>query len=237
MSETQEKEKPTEFDLYAGDYVELLRDPIRDRFAATNRFFFERKLQVIRGFYKRQDVNTSSLRWLDIGCGQGDLLRMGRPLFASATGCDPSAGMLQACSDLEVRLQPSIERLPFNDESFDFISAICVYHHVSDEQRPALSKEAFRLLRPGGVFCVIEHNPVNPVTRFIVSRAPVDANAHLLSASLSRRLLYGAGGRILETQFFLLFPERIHRRLARVEDWLGALPLAGQYAVFAGRAD
>src|SRR3972149_5991419 len=98
MCEKEEKEKPTELDLYAGDYVELIRDPIRDRFAATNRFFFERKLQVIRGFYNRQDVDTRTLRWLDIGCGQGELLRMGRPLFASATGCDPSAGMLQARS-------------------------------------------------------------------------------------------------------------------------------------------
>jgi hypothetical protein len=44
-------------------------------------------------------------------------------------------------------------------------------------------KEIQRVLRPGGVFSLIEHNPLNPVTRLIVSRTPVDGNAKLLTAS------------------------------------------------------
>ena len=235
MSEAQEK--PTEFDLYAGEYDNLIRDPIREKFAASNRFFVERKLQVIQSFYESRNRDTRSLSWLDIGCGQGDLLKMGRSRFASAAGCDLSAGMLQSCSGLEVRLQSSVELLPFNEGSFDFITAVCVYHHVPDEHRETLCREAFRLLRRGGVFCIIEHNPLNPVTRLIVSRTPVDANAHLLTARSSRRLMARSGGRILKTRFFLLFPEQLYKRLARIEDWMGAVPVAGQYAVFAERAD
>ncbi|PYS06938.1 MAG: hypothetical protein DMG12_02180 [Acidobacteria bacterium] len=187
-------EKPTGFDAYAGNYTELIRDPIRERFAASNHFFFERKLQVIRSFYGKLGIDTGKLSWLDVGCGQGHLLRLGRPYFRSAAGCDPSEGMLQSCADLEVRHQPLIDSLPFDDSSFDFISAVCVYHHV-----------------------------------------PVDAEARLLTAGQARRLLSSGRSKVIETQYFLIFPERIHKYFAFLEDRLSAIPLGGQYSVFAQR--
>ena len=79
------REKPTTFDDYADNYAALIHDPIRDKFAAGSRFFFERKLQVIRAFYSRLRADMKTHAWLDIGCGQGDLLRMGRGDFKSAT--------------------------------------------------------------------------------------------------------------------------------------------------------
>jgi SAM-dependent methyltransferase len=232
-----QQEKPATFDNYAGDYAALIHDPIRDRFAAGARFFFERKIQVIRAFFKRRSMQSESLNWLDIGCGQGDLLRLGRQYFKSSVGCDPSAGMLQSCRDLEVRHQLSLESLPFDDASFDFITTVCVYHHVPAERRPLLAAETLRVLKPGGIFCIIEHNPRNPVTRLIVSRTPVDADAHLLTANEAGQLLLSvqnAAGRVLETRYFLLFPERLRFALP-VEDSLAALPFGGQYAVFAQR--
>lgn len=232
---SEQHEKPPDFNAYAAGYDELLRDPIREKFAATNRFFVARKLQVIRGFYKKFGVDTRKLDWLDAGCGQGDLLRMARSDFKSAAGCDPSEGMLQSCPDLQVRHQLSMVSLPFDNQSFDFITVVCVYHHVPVEQRPAFTQEVFRLLKPGGVLCIIEHNPHNPVTRLIVSRTPVDAGAQLLSARQTRKLLSSAGGRLLKTQYFLLFPERIHKYAAPVEEWLAAVPVGGQHAVFAQR--
>jgi SAM-dependent methyltransferase len=229
-------EKPTEFDAYADEYAELIRDPIREKFAATNRFFFERKIQVIRKFYRGQGIDTQKLAWLDVGCGQGDLLRLGKTQFASAIGTDPSARMLESCSDLEVRRQPSPESLPFDDNSFDFVTAVCVYHHIPEERRLPFTCEVLRLLKPGGIFCVIEHNPLNPVTRLIVSRTPVDADAQLLSGRETRRLLASAGSTVVDTQYFLFFPERTHQYLGFLEDRLSALPLGGQYSVFAKRS-
>ena len=221
-------EKPTEFDSYAGNYSELIRDPLREKFTASDRFFAERKIQVIQRFYKRRGIDTRKLAWLDVGCGQGDLLRLGKSHFAAATGTDPSAKMLEACSDLEVRQQPSPDRLPFDDKSFDLITAVCVYHHVPERGRPAFTSEILRLLKPGGIFCIIEHNPINPVTRWIVSRTPVDAGAELLTAKKTRRLLSSAGCRILKTEYFLLLPQRIHKYLAPLEDQLGSIPLAAR---------
>src|SRR6266850_5389518 len=180
-------------------------------------------------------METRKLAWLDVGCGQGDLLRLGRSYFKTAIGCDPSEGMLQACPDLEVRHQLSLASLPFEARTFDFITAVCVYHHVPDDQRSLLTSEAFRLLRPGGTFCVIEHNPLNPVTRLIVSRTPVDADARLLTARQTRQMLIFAGSKLLVTRYFLFFPERIHKYAALLEERLARIPLGGQYSVFAQR--
>src|SRR5579863_7248051 len=89
-----QQEKPARFDGYADDYAALIRDPIRDKFAAGSAFFFERKIQVIRDFLARAAIDSRALSWLDIGCGQGDLLRAGKQYFKDAAGCDPSHGML-----------------------------------------------------------------------------------------------------------------------------------------------
>jgi SAM-dependent methyltransferase len=226
---------PAEFDGYASDYEALLRDPIRDTFAASRQFFFERKLHVIRRFYRRQAIDPRAVRWLDVGCGQGELLRLGQPDFKSAAGCDVSDGMLKHCRDLEIRRQPSPQELPFEGGVFDLVTAVCVYHHIPDNVRPLLTAEILRVLSPGGVFCIMEHNPLNPATRLIVARTPVDADAHLLMAGQAAKLLSSIGATFIETRYFLFLPQRLHQYLAGLEDLLSRAPVGGQYAVFASR--
>ena len=229
MSDPQEKR---EFDRYAENYANLLRDPVRDRFADSSRFFAERKLQIVCGFFERLGKDMHGLDWLDAGCGQGEMLRLGQPYFRSAAGCDPSTGMLGFASGLDVRQQPSIDVLPFEDGRFDFITLVCVYHHVELRRRAALTNDAKRVLRPGGILCIVEHNPWNPVTRLIVSRTPIDAGAQLLSLRQTRHLLSGAGFSILAAPFFLFLPERVHKRFPSIENTFRAVPIGGQYAVF-----
>ena len=224
-----------EFNRYANDYRELLRDPIRDAFAAGTDFFHARKWQLLSNFLGRCGAITKNWRWLDIGSGQGDLLRMGRDSFAQVAGCDPSAAMIQGCRDLPVRLQENPLAIPFPDESFEFATAVCVYHHVEPKDRAALTAEVRRILTPGGIFVLIEHNPLNPATRLIVSRTPIDANAKLLRAGEAESLLRGTGLTPIEKAYFLYLPERLYRRLSFVEDWLNRIPAGGQYAVFSSK--
>jgi SAM-dependent methyltransferase len=115
----------------------------------------------------------------------------------------------------------------------DLATAVCVYHHVPPSKRPALTREAARILKTGGTFCVIEHNPLNPATRIIVSRSPVDADARLLGVTETCRLLEEQDLRIVSIEHFLFLPELLFRRLGRIESWLSRIPLGGQYAVFA----
>lgn len=224
-----------EFNRYADDYRELLRDPIRDAFAGSADFFHARKWWLLKDFFERRGVLTKRLRWLDIGSGQGELLRMGRGSFFQAAGCDPSAAMIQGCSDLPVRLQENPLSLPFEDESFEFVTAVCVYHHVEPKDRAALTAEVRRILTSGGLFVVIEHNPLNPATRIIVSRTPVDANAKLLRATETESLLRQSGIEPFEKSYFLYVPQSLYQRFAVVENWLKRIPAGGQYAVFGSK--
>jgi SAM-dependent methyltransferase len=221
-----------EFDSFAANYAELLKDPIRERFADSSGFFFQRKVDVIRRFYRQRGLDTRTLTWLDVGCGQGEMLRLAHRDFKSAFGCDVSEGMLQACADLQVRRQPSPQEIPFDDHQVDFVTAVCVYHHVPEPLRGSFTAEILRVLKPGGIFCIIEHNPINPATRIIVSRTPIDADAHLLTARSTARMMAAAGTMVLETRYFLWFPQRVYQYLSGIEQALSTVPFGGQYAVF-----
>jgi ubiquinone/menaquinone biosynthesis C-methylase UbiE len=227
---------PTEFDGYAqGGYTRLLEDSLRGKFARPA-FFFQRKLAIIRELCQLYGMETELASWLDVGCGEGELLRTGRQYFREAAGCDVSAGMMQNCTELGVRLQDSARQIPFEDKSFDLITAVCVYHHVDIDDRPALTADIYRVLKPNGLFCVIEHNPLNILTRLIVRRSPIDVHAHLLTAGNVRRLAGSARMAVLATRYFLYFPESWYFRLAKVEATLSAIPMGGQYAVFCQKA-
>jgi ubiquinone/menaquinone biosynthesis C-methylase UbiE len=193
------------------------------------------KLDVIRVFCRRLKLDARKLRWLDVGCGRGDLLRVGAPFFAEAVGCDVSPEMLEACRDFSAHTQPTIDRIPWNDSEFDLVTAVCVFHHVAIPERASLVREMMRVLRPGALLCVIEHNPLNPETRLIVARSPIDANAKLLTARNAQGMLASAGAKLLGTQYFLYLPEGVYRHFGAIEQGLARIPLGGQYAVFVMR--
>jgi SAM-dependent methyltransferase len=223
-----------EFDRFSGSYEELLKDPIRDRFMGSGpQFFHLRKRDLIREHFSALGIDTRGLRYLDVGCGKGELLSLLRDDFHQVAGCDPSPAMLSSSPDLETRVQEDSGKIPFGDAAFDFVTAVCVYHHVPLSSRLTLSREAYRVLRPEGTFAIIEHNPYNPVTRLIVSRTPVDADAVLLRPCEAREWMRLGGFISHAPRYFLYFPEPIYRRAGhRLERLLRSVPLGGQYAVF-----
>lgn len=222
----------SEFDEFASDYRRMVADPMRDWFAASPNFFARRKLELIIKVLRRMGVEVRGMHWLDVGCGQGDLLRLGREMFAVAAGCDPSAAMLSECQDLCVRVQPSDDTIPFPDRSFDVVTQVCVLHHVGDDVRSALIRESARVLRPHGWLCVIEHNPINPFTQCIVRRAPVDKCARLLKVGATKELLERYRFRDTSVYYFLVVPERLYDWVGGLEELFSKLPFGGQYAVF-----
>ncbi|MBI4874850.1 MAG: class I SAM-dependent methyltransferase [Acidobacteria bacterium] len=223
----------SEFDSIAGVYDDLLRDPLRDRFAGPGQFFHLRKWLLLREFLLRRGIDPRSRRLLDAGCGRGEFLRLAAGDFAAVAGCDPSREMLKHSAGLNLTLQGDALRIPFDDQSFDVATVICVLHHVAPADRASLLGEVRRVLRPGGLACVFEHNPYNPGTRIIVGRTPVDRDARLLTAASARDLLAGAGFRVIESRYYLYLPAPLYRRAPALERWLGWLPLGGQYAVLA----
>ena len=124
-------------------------------------------------------------------------------------------------------------RIPFGTATFDFVNAVCVFHHVPLPSRPALAREVARVLRPGGVFAVTKHSPRDPVTRRIASRTPVDADVILLKSSETCDLMELAGFVPQPPLYFLYVPGPVYRWAGRVvERVLRSVPLGGQHAVF-----
>ena len=224
-----------EFDQYAESYEDYLDDPLRGRFACDPLHFHRRKWVRIQKLLKGAGMDPARSRWLDVGCGQGSLLEVAGKHFSHASGCDPSAGMLSSCAAFSVRAQASPVALPYEDNSVDFVTSVCVYHHVHGEDRTSLTNEIRRVLAPGGLYCIVEHNPWNPATQIIVGRCAVDVDAELLAAPSAGRLLKAGGFKLLRTSYFLYLPEKLFSRFGAIESALERVPLGGQYALL-GRA-
>jgi SAM-dependent methyltransferase len=223
----------SEFDRFAFSYDQLLRDTFRNGFASDPAHFHRRKWLVIQRLLAKVGRRPQLMDWLDVGCGQGQLLELASAHFASSSGCDPSAQMLSHRASFTTRHQLNPYELPYPSQSFDFVTAVCVYHHVARNLRTMLTREIRRVLRPGGLFCIIEHNPYNPVTRQIVKRCPIDAHAELLSLSYARTIVEDSGFKASESEYFLHLPERLFSLLGCLESLFRKVPLGGQYAIIA----
>ncbi len=96
-------------------------------------WWFVGRRAIIWALLERSGVR-GPLRLLDAGCGTGrQLVEYGA--LGEAHGIDPSPGAVQACRNrglARVREAP-IERLPYEDSSFDLILATDVLEHLPDD--------------------------------------------------------------------------------------------------------
>lgn len=107
-----------------------------------------------------------SLRWLDLGCGQGQLMSLAlRNGFRAVLGVDLSAEMLSACQDLglDIRRDDATEfvrQLPSG--AYGIVSAFDFLEHLPRNDALALLREARRLLGPAGVMFIKVPNGASP---------------------------------------------------------------------------
>ncbi len=85
---------------------------------------------------------------LDVGCGTGANLEM-LANFGESEGVDVSDDALEFCKSKGLKVHKGLaEKLPFADESFDFVTALDVVEHLDDDI--AGLKEMNRVLKKGG---------------------------------------------------------------------------------------
>lgn len=226
------------FDAYRTNYGDVVEDSVAFS-GLKHDFFMQAKADLLARRLAPGNMigDPSKARALDVGCGIGTLHSYVGGMFGELHGCDISAESVERAR-LEhpgsVFTAYSGTRLPYEDQSFDFAVTVCVVHHVPPQDWPAFFSEMHRVLRPGGVACVIEHNPLNPATRLAVFRCPFDEDAVLLRSGRTEKLYRAAGFNDPETEFFLLLPSE--KPLARrIESALGTFPAGAQYATFARR--
>ncbi len=99
-------------------------------------------------------------RVLDVGCGTGRLLRAvaARWPEAELIGVDAAEGMVAEAR----RLNPgarfenaAAESLPLPNSSADLVLSSISFHHWADQAKGL--REVARVLRPGGWFCLADH--------------------------------------------------------------------------------
>lgn len=88
---------------------------------------------------------------LDIGCGNGSLVRALSERGFSVVGIDP-----QAPSGDPRLLAAGAEALPFADQSFDAAVFLNALHHVPYALMNEALAEALRVIKPNGLMIVIE---------------------------------------------------------------------------------
>jgi SAM-dependent methyltransferase len=103
------------------------------------------------------DIINSKTYALDVGCGTGRWTKYLAPKIGFIEAVDPSKAIFAAdelLGDIQnVRLsQASIETLPFEDETFDFVMSIGVLHHIPDTKK-ALN-DCVKKVKKGGYFYV-----------------------------------------------------------------------------------
>jgi len=236
---------PAEFDAHAETYDGGMDNPVKALLGDSADDFVAIKLRWLLGRFPHLRFQNSSFRVLDYGCGTGTLLRLMalEGLQASLLGSDIASGMLGQVA----RHWPEEMPLPelyqqdgaqtfIAPGSVDLIIVSSVLHHVEPADRPAVYAELHRLLRPRGDLVAFEHNPFNPVTRYVVANTPIDRNAILLRSGKLRAGLSQMRFTDLRTSYLMFFPPRL-RVLAPFENAIGWLPLGGQYAVTARRGD
>jgi SAM-dependent methyltransferase len=220
------------FDSYDKSYAAIVQSSI-DFSGLPHSFFQRAKADVLCNLIDR-NFGAGKPAMLDVGCGVGSFHPLLGGMVGRLCGIDVStASIARARADnCQVEYQAfDGKTFPYESASFDLVTAICVLHHVEPAEWPRFMAEARRVVRPGGLVCIIEHNPLNPLTRLAVARCEFDRDAVLLGAGKTRRLMAESGLGEIAARYFLLLPWA-GKYAQRIESGLCHLPLGAQYAAW-----
>lgn len=225
----------TTFDDFSESYEDALNAGISVS-GEDSSFFARGRLESLAKLLQLRKIECKSV--LDFGCGTGNSLPLLRELLGATrvSGVDVSA---QSIATARGRFKDQGYELSTVDEMGDnsqFDLAFCngVFHHIPVDQRLSSAQWILNHLVKGGHFAFFENNPLNPGTRYVMSRIAFDRDAITLLPWESRRLLRSAGFEILLTHYLFFFPKPL-AWFRRVEPSLRHLGLGAQYLVLAQR--
>ncbi len=221
----------SEFDRHARDYDAVLRASMpvgmdEDEYYA--RYKIDYLARALRG--------RGARRILDFGCGAGRSLAMLGDAFPAAQLCgfDPSAESLRIARERMPAARLSAEWTQLCGTPFDAILAANVFHHIDAQEHVEWLRRCAAALAPSGSLFVFEHNPHNPLTRYVFERCAFDVDAHMIARSTLLTAAHAAGLALRHTCYTLFFPKPL-KALRPLERALGWLPLGAQYCAEFGK--
>ena len=144
---------------------------------------FERIAETLAHMHETIVASVSGApgrRWLDVGCGTGELAFMAAATGADVTGCDLSPTLVEtarrqaAAQGVDVTFEVGdAEALPYADASFDIVTSSVGAIFAPDHR--AVASELARVLHPGGELALsawTTGGEVDEFFRIISSYAP-----------------------------------------------------------------
>nr|WP_256737478.1 class I SAM-dependent methyltransferase [Pseudomonas sp. dw_358] len=193
-----------------------------------NTYFAEYKIALMADRLAHKKVS----RILDFGCGAGRSLPYLKQYFPNSEiwGYDVSPESLKVAASHSPEAHFFSDWSALGDIRFDAIVAANVFHHIPLEQRLQALTLCRKSLGTGGEMFMFEHNPYNPMTRWIFERCPFDADAHMLNLRSALALTREAGYSSEQHAYTLFFPKPL-AFMRPLEPFLKRLPLGAQYYV------
>jgi 2-polyprenyl-3-methyl-5-hydroxy-6-metoxy-1,4-benzoquinol methylase len=133
---------------------DLFLEHVANRFRETDPESEARRESKRRKVRRVADLLQGRLgRWLEIGCGSGQAMRLARELGFTVVGTELYSAYIDYCQarGLQVRAG-SVDRIEFDTASFDVVYMEDVLEHL--KQPFAFIDEAARVLTPGGILFV-----------------------------------------------------------------------------------
>lgn len=176
-------------------------------------WWFRGRRRIIESVLDKQlGATTTSRQMLDVGCGTGRMLSF-LERWGEVQGVDADAAAVDYSHQ---RGHHNVQQLhgstlPFDDQSFDLVSAFDVLEHIDDDRGTA--REMVRVLRPGGTVVVT-------VPAYMALWGAQDEISHhkrRYSRPQLHQLLSGAGLTVRRLSSFntILFPPIAAIRLGR----------------------
>lgn len=230
----QQAKTATTFDGYNQTYSKAVDASVSFTGLSTD-FFTRVKAAYIDDIVTSHFGAEAPVKALDVGCGVGNYHPLLRSRFQSISGVDVSGACVETArlhNDWVDYKTYDGGTLPYADDTFDVAFTICVLHHVPPTQWEKFASEMHRVVRPGGLALVFEHNPRNPLTMRAVNSCPFDEDAVLLKNEKTEALLRGAGFSSTRSRYILSIPPA-NGMLRKIDRMFSRLPFGGQYYVVA----
>lgn len=143
----------------ASNWIAWARTPGHDAYSEYSPAFFE-------------FVPPPGRATLEVGCGEGRVARDLADRGHRVTAVDASPTLLAAAQALDPRSEyvlADAAELPFSDETFELVVA---FNSLMDiEDMPGAVREAERVLKPNGRFCVCVTHPITDIGHFAAREA------------------------------------------------------------------
>lgn len=225
-----------EFDRLADDYLRQHKENVAVT-GESPEYFARYKIADLASYLHGHDLSLGSV--LDFGSGIGNSIPYFRKYFGQSriTYADVSERSIEISKKRFPGMESYVligQNLPIPSESQDVVFSACVFHHIPEEEHDYWLLELMRVVKPGGVLAIYEHNPKNPLTVRAVNACPLDINAELIESRTLCRRAINAGWEKPSVAYKLFFPA-FFSYLRFLEKHLEWVSFGAQYRLIARR--